>query len=76
MEISKVSGVQGFFKNRSLVNFPALTDFHRNFTFIGVLRLTAESSALLGNTGNYAQIYGRGDHRSQDHSLILEMICL
>lgn len=43
---------------------------------MGLLRWTAESSALLENTGKYAQIYSRGDHRSQNHSLMVEINCL
>lgn len=65
-----------FCKNRTLVNSPTLTDFHRNFCLMGLLRWTAESSALLENTGKYAQIYSRGDHRSQNHSLMVEINCL
>lgn len=65
-----------FCKNRTFVNSPTLTDFHGSFSLMGILRWTTESSALLGNTGKYAQIYSRGDHRSQNLSLILEVNCL
>lgn len=65
MEISKVCGSQDFLQEQ----ITELSISYRlplklfNFNLMGVLRLTAESSALLGNTVKCAQICCRGEHR-------------